>query len=45
MRPSLILLCLIAATALSACETMKGAGRDMSSAGQVVTSEANKAQN
>jgi predicted small secreted protein len=39
-----ILLALIAAAALSACNTVKGMGRDMSAAGGAVTNEAQEAQ-
>jgi entericidin B len=36
---------LIALLALAACETVKGAGEDLQTAGQAVESEANQAQN
>lgn len=42
MRKTLILM--LALSALAACETVKGAGRDMQNAGQAVTSEAAEAQ-
>jgi entericidin B len=44
MRP-LTLLALVALLSAAACETMEGAGRDMTTAGQTVTSEAQKAAN
>jgi predicted small secreted protein len=44
MRISFVLLPLLAVMALSACETVKGAGRDMQTAGAVVTSEAQQAK-
>jgi predicted small secreted protein len=45
MRYLLPLICLTALIATSGCETMEGAGRDMSTVGQTVTSEAQKANN
>ena len=42
MRKTLILM--LALSALAACETVKGAGRDMQAAGAAVTREAGKAQ-
>lgn len=45
MRFILPLLCLTALLATTACETIEGAGRDVTSAGQVVTNEAQKAAN
>lgn len=45
MNRTLTFLALASLLAASACETMEGAGRDMSSAGQTVTAEAKKAQN
>jgi entericidin B len=36
---------LFALLALAACETVKGAGEDLQTAGQAVESEANQAQN
>jgi predicted small secreted protein len=39
-----ILLALVAAAALSACNTMKGAGKDISSGGQALTNEAQETQ-
>jgi predicted small secreted protein len=39
-----ITISLLAILALSACETVKGAGRDMQAAGHAVTSEATDAQ-
>lgn len=41
MKAAMIILAL---TALAACETVKGAGRDMQGAGHAITSEANKVQ-
>jgi entericidin B len=38
-------LVLVAALALSACETVEGAGEDLQNAGQTIESEANNAQN
>ncbi|WP_323717107.1 entericidin A/B family lipoprotein [Paracoccus aminovorans] len=35
---------LLAATAVSACETMQGAGRDMQTAGQLLTQQAAESQ-
>lgn len=40
----ILLSAVLAALTLSACNTVKGAGQDMSSAGHAVTSEADKAQ-
>lgn len=37
-------IALIALLMLSACETVKGAARDIDTAGQTITSEARKAQ-
>lgn len=45
MRHILPLLCLTALIASSGCQTIEGAGRDMSSAGHAVTQEAQKANN
>ena len=42
MRKTLILM--LALSALAACETGKGAGRDLQTAGAAVTREAGKAQ-
>lgn len=36
---------ILAMFALTACETVKGAGRDMQAAGSTITSEAAKTQN
>jgi predicted small secreted protein len=44
MRIPFVLLPLLAVMAVSACETVKGAGRDMQTAGAVVTSEAQQAK-
>lgn len=40
MRRILPLGLLLAVTAVSACETMQGAGRDMQTAGQLLTDQA-----
>jgi predicted small secreted protein len=39
-----ILLALIAAAALAACNTMKGMGRDVSTAGDAITGQAAETQ-
>lgn len=39
------LLALLAVLSTAACETVKGAGRDLQGAGRVVTSEAAEVQN
>ncbi len=39
-----ILLALVAAAALSACNTMKGAGKDISSGGEAITDQAQETQ-
>ena len=39
-----IILALVAAAALSACNTMKGAGKDISTGGQAITNEAQDTQ-
>ena len=44
MRISFVLLSLIALMGLAACETVEGAGRDLQTAGAVVTDEAQDAQ-
>ena len=44
MRISFVLLPLIALMGLAACETVEGAGRDLQTAGAVVTDEAQDAQ-
>ncbi|MDT8856928.1 entericidin A/B family lipoprotein [Paracoccaceae bacterium Fryx2] len=44
MRIRLAYLPLLALLATSACETIQGAGRDMSSAGQAVTAESQSVQ-
>jgi entericidin B len=44
MRIAFVLIPLLAVMAVSACETVKGAGRDMQTAGAVVTSEAQEAK-
>lgn len=45
MRLILPLLCLTALIATAGCQTIAGAGRDLSSAGHAVTTEAQKAAN
>ena len=45
MRYILPLLCLTALLATTACETIEGAGRDMTNVGETVTSEAQQAGN
>jgi predicted small secreted protein len=45
MRYLLPLICLTTLLAVSACETVEGAGRDITSAGQAVSTEAQKATN
>jgi predicted small secreted protein len=45
MPRTLTFLALAALLTASACETMEGAGRDMTTAGRTVTSEAQKAAN
>ncbi len=44
MRIPFVLLPLLAQLAVSACETVEGAGRDLQTAGAVVTDEAQDAQ-
>ena len=44
MRLPFILLPLFALVVLTACETVEGAGRDLQTAGTVVTDEAQNAQ-
>jgi predicted small secreted protein len=39
-----LLLALVALAALAACETVKGAGKDISTAGDAVTDEARETQ-
>ncbi len=39
-----LILALVAAAALSACNTMKGAGKDVSSAGNAITDQAQETQ-
>ena len=45
MRILMSLLCLTSLLAISACETVEGARRDLTSVGQTVTSEAQQAGN
>jgi predicted small secreted protein len=44
MRLSTVMLPLLALFALTACETVEGAGRDIQTAGAVVTDEARDVQ-
>lgn len=44
MPKPMILLALLALLATTACETVEGAGRDISSAGRTVTTESQKVQ-
>ena len=44
MRLPFVLLPLLALFALTACETVQGAGRDLQTAGSVVTDEAQDAR-
>ncbi|MFO1143935.1 MAG: entericidin A/B family lipoprotein [Amaricoccus sp.] len=39
-----IILALVAVAALAACNTMKGAGKDISTGGQAITNEAQETQ-
>jgi len=39
-----IILAFVAVAALSACNTMKGAGKDISTGGQAITNEAQETQ-
>ncbi|MBI1198794.1 MAG: entericidin A/B family lipoprotein [Phenylobacterium sp.] len=45
MRKIIVLAALAASLAVSACNTVSGAGRDMKSAGQAVTDTAEDAKN
>ncbi|MGC9418919.1 MAG: entericidin A/B family lipoprotein [Rhodovulum sp.] len=46
MTPKLLLsIPLLALTALAACETVEGAGRDLEKAGEAIETEAQEAQN
>lgn len=45
MRPSIILLSLAALLAVAGCETVQGAGRDLSAVGDAVTTESQEVQN
>lgn len=45
MTHTIRILSVLALLATAACETVKGAGRDISSAGQTITQEARKTQN
>ncbi len=45
MRKVIVLMAAAAALATAACNTMAGAGRDVSAAGDAVTSTANDAKN
>lgn len=44
LRRATPLIALVVVLALSACETMKGAGRDLQGAGQTVTQSADQVQ-
>lgn len=44
MRLPFVLLPLLALLAVTACETVEGAGRDLQTAGSAVTGEAQEAQ-
>lgn len=44
MKPLMMLALLLSLGALAACETVAGAGRDLQSAGQTVTTEARRTQ-
>jgi predicted small secreted protein len=44
MRTSIILLSLTALLAVAGCETVQGAGRDLSTAGDAVSAESQKVQ-
>jgi predicted small secreted protein len=44
MRTSFILLTLSALLAAAGCETIQGAGRDLSTAGEAVTTESQQVQ-
>ena len=45
MKPLILILAITAALALSACNTISGAGRDVSSVGKAVTRTANDVKN
>lgn len=45
MPTTKLFLALIALGALAACETVQGAGRDMSNAGRTITAESQAVQN
>lgn len=45
MRKIIILVAALAAVSTAACNTVSGAGRDVSSAGRAVTNTANDAKN
>ena len=44
MPTTKLFLALLALAALAACETVEGAGRDLSSAGQTITAESQNVQ-
>lgn len=44
MKPPLYLIPLLALMALSACETVKGAGRDIGAAGRTITQASTEVQ-
>ena len=43
--PKIIVAAVLAAFTLSACNTMQGAGKDVSAAGDTMSKEANQAKN
>ncbi|OYU15943.1 MAG: entericidin EcnA/B family protein [Alphaproteobacteria bacterium PA4] len=45
MRPIVIVATLIAALALTACNTVEGAGKDISSSGKAISKTANDVKN
>ncbi|PRY79587.1 putative small secreted protein [Yoonia maritima] len=45
MRKSPMIALILAAFTLSACETVKGAGQDISNAGEAITEESQDVQN
>lgn len=44
MRRTSLTLCALALAALAACETIEGAGRDLETAGEAISSEAQEVQ-
>jgi len=45
MRKKMLVLPLLALTLLTACETMKGVGRDVENTGEVITDSSRQVQN